>query len=235
MKLLTKKFPDARLYYRDDTHDLSMLEEVWIKGAYDRLFPFGQKAVVVDIGAHNGYFSIYASKKLHRDSAVRAYEPIPANYRILQQNIIENQIQNIDARNLAVANESGRVTIYENSAHTGGHSILRDRVEVYDLSEIRALDVPVESFKNAISVDTAQIDFCKIDCEGAEFEILTYAKSQDLRRVKVYAVEFHEFGGHVVTELTKMYIHHGYKVDYRFSPSKRGIRFGMLWAWQKDD
>lgn len=228
--LLTEKLDGTELYYRGDSHDLSMIHEIWKENCYARHFPFGRAAVVVDVGAHNGYFSIFSARHTDGGSRIYSFEPVEENYDIMIMNVEANGISNIRAENVAVSDRDGFLEMHINPAHTGGHSVLRDRVDVYRPDQIVVRNVPCVAFRNSIPSDVRRIDFCKIDCEGAEFQILSNSPVDALMRVSVFAVEFHEFGGHVVEELVRLFEDIGYKVEYSFSPSNRGIRFGMLWA-----
>lgn len=218
------------LAYRPNTHDKAILDEIWVEHYYDEDFPKGQKAMVVDIGAHNGYFSIYAARQTAVGSRIFAYEPTRDNFAILKHNLESNKIAQVSAHNTAVAGHNGQLELFLNAAHTGGHSVFRERVEVYGPGAARPIQVPCISLDSAFEAIGGPVDFCKIDCEGAEFEILLNASPDSLRRVRVYSIEFHEFGGHVVTELTGLFERHGFKCDASYLPSKRGISFGKLHA-----
>jgi hypothetical protein len=69
-----------------------------------------------------------------------------------------------------------------------------------------------------------------MDCEGAEFEILLNAPASFLRKVAVYAMEFHEFGGHRLSELQDLIRALDNDVECTNTPSRRGIVFGSLLA-----
>lgn len=218
------------MHYRHDTHDRTILSEVWEAGCYSEKFPYGKKAVIVDIGAHNGYFSLYASLKTAPESKIYAFEPVKDNFRILMENLELNGVNNVQANNICVAASSGTLTMYVNTSHTGGHSQYRERIEKYKPDTIEAIECTSITFDQTVPSDTNEIDFCKIDCEGAEFDILLNAPEDFLRKVKVFAMEFHEFGGHKVDELVNLFQRLGLAVTYNYSPSKLGISFGNLLA-----
>jgi len=230
MELLLETFDKIEFYYRPDTHDYSILREVWKGRCYAKYFPFNKKAVIVDIGAHNGYFALFAAKHTHQDSMIYAFEPVKANFDLLCQNIALNGIANIKAKNVAVRSEDGFLTLYINKAHSGGHSVYKERVEVYQPKTIESLNVPCVAFKHILPSNIPKIDFCKIDCEGGEFGILLSASEKQLRRVNVFAIEFHEFGGHTVKELKEIFESIGYIVEILYLPSKLGITYGSLCA-----
>jgi hypothetical protein len=120
--------------------------------------------------------------------------------------------------------------MFHNSANTGGHSTYRERVEKYHLDTIEAVSCPSIALTHTVPSDVADIDFCKLDCEGAEFDILLKSPEDFLKRIKVFAIEFHEFGGHTVRELIELFNRLDYNVTYEFTPSKLGISFGNLHA-----
>ena len=232
-RLLHEEVEGVELYYRDDTHDHSMLEEVWKEKCYSKFFPFGKKAIIIDIGAHNGYFSAFASKNTLEGSKIYAYEPVEENYNILRKNLNENGFKNVEAQNLGISKCDETITLYVNTAHTGGHSIYKERVEKYDVESIEELKLRCTAFKDSIPHDIKKVDYCKIDCEGAEFDILLNTPKEFLKKVSIYAMEFHEFGGNKVGQLETLFKGLGYSVEYSYSPSKRGISFGNFLAWRK--
>lgn len=230
MELPIESIKEARLYYRPDTHDHSILSEIWNEGYYSKHFPFGKKAVVVDIGAHNGYFSVFASMNTAKGSVIYAYEPVRENYDIMLQNLALNNIKNVKAINMGISREGQPLDIYINSAHTGGHSIFRERVEKYDIANIEKIQVQCIPFDRVVPEEVDTVDYCKIDIEGAEFEVLLGASEASLKKINNYAVEFHEFGGYKADDLLALFKHLGYEVQYGYTPSKRGINFGFMSA-----
>jgi FkbM family methyltransferase len=220
----------SSMYYRTDSHDRSIIAEIWEKGSYAAGFPMGRKAVIIDIGAHNGYFSLYAARNSAEGSRIYAFEPVLDNFKILVENLKLNQVEKVSARNICVSGSDGTLTMYVNTAHTGGHSQYRERIEKYRPDTIEEIECDSVAFCHTVPAGVEQIDFCKIDCEGAEFDILLQAPAEFLRKVQVFAIEFHEFGGHKVEELIDLFSRHGYTVSHEFSPSKLGISFGNLLA-----
>lgn len=221
---------NSSMYYRNDSHDRAIISEVWEDGGYSTKFPFGEKAVVVDIGAHNGYFSLFAARNTAAGSRIYAFEPVYENYELLTKNVELNGIGNIFAHNSGVSDSDGTLTIFHNSANTGGHSTYRERVEKYNLDTIDEISCPCVALTHTVPSDVTEIDFCKLDCEGAEFDILLKSPEEFLKKIKVFAIEFHEFGGHKVSELIELFTRLDYVVTHEFTPSKLSISFGNLLA-----
>ena len=142
------------------------------------------KSLVVDIGAHVGVVSMYLAKKYC--CKVEAYEPNPNNYKRLVENIKANGLGYlITAHNCAVTGDGRKVIISANAAgNSGGHNIYGEHGE------------EVESVTLQSIIADRHIDLVKIDCEGAEFEILD---DPEYLRSKVGAIrgEFHAANGNI--------------------------------------
>jgi FkbM family methyltransferase len=231
MQLDRERREGTELLFRPNTHDQSILEETWTKRIYWKGFPSTVKeAVVVDVGAHNGYFSVFAARHTLAGSRVYAFEPVAENFAILQKNLGINDVRNVVARNVAVSCAGEAVKLFVTDAHTGGHSIYSERHATYTSAHVTEVNVPSVAFHESVPHDVDTIDYCKMDCEGAEFEILLNTPASFLRKVAVYALEFHEFGGHRLSELQGLFRALEYDVEYMNTPSRRGIVFGNLLA-----
>ena len=76
--------------------DYRILDEV-IKNASD---------AIIDVGAHIGLFSLYASV-LNPDVPIFAFEPDIDNFLLLKENLKLNNVKNVKAKNLAVSASGG--------------------------------------------------------------------------------------------------------------------------------
>lgn len=227
---------DAQLLYRVGTTDLMMMMEIWASHLYAQNFPRQATGTVLDIGAHNGYFAVYASRHGDATARVIAYEPVPANAELARQNIARNRLANVTLVQAAVAGASGTLTLHLNAKNTGGHSMFRDRVQKESATPAATVAVPSEALTDVFARHViTRCRFMKIDCEGAEFDILLNAPAAILQKVEAICMEFHEFGGHRVDEIVDCLKPLGFDVDYAYSPSQIGIRFGLLTALRKID
>ena len=225
------KLDEVNLLFRGGTDDLSTMMNIFLFGEYCKYFPFKETAKIIDIGAQNGYFSIWAFINTNRGSRIFAYEPAQDNHEIALSNIKNNNISNIRLYNKGVSGRRGELILYLNEKHTVGHSVYKERVMkcgMEKISEISIECVTLEDVFHENEIDNC--DFCKIDCEGAEFDILLNAPEDILQKVKVYSIEFHEFCGHKVDELVNLYKKNNFQVEFGYSPSTLGIRYGMLYA-----
>lgn len=165
--------------------DLYMITSCVISEQYnsEEAFRIGENDVVIDVGAHIGSFSVYAARKAAK-GRVLSFEPDEASYGQFVKNIQANNLKNILAFKEAVGGQPGPRTLYsaklnsaENNFYWGG---ARARsVACGTLSEVFT--------KNGI----ARCDFLKMDCEGAEYEILLNTPIDVLRKIRRIGVECH--------------------------------------------
>lgn len=212
--------------YRDTIilRDLYVNRPYTLKGEY---FPDNEDVCIVDIGAHIGLWSVLIA---HKSKNVRllSYEPHPFNYRCMVCNIGHNRLQNrIKAFNMAVTGTDGRVKLYIDSK-TSIHSIY------FDWTDTDAfIEVPSTTLKK-IFIDNklATIDFLKLDCEGAEYEILFNTPKTYLRKIKKIALEAHLVDGYSISQLKDFLSDCGFDLMHIKGKLERSQIKGMLYAWR---
>jgi FkbM family methyltransferase len=165
--------------------DLGIFHEVWDHERYTAglISTVAQGGTVVDIGAHIGLFSIFASRTLHARRII-SVEPDPANFKLLSKSISANHVENATLVMAAVADESGERRIYTNPSNTGGHSFYARGAPSRLVGAISL----TELFKSS---GVSECSLLKMDCEGAEMEILESAPDELLRIVSAISLEYH--------------------------------------------
>jgi len=154
-------------------------------------------SVVVDIGAHIGAFAIRAAT-LTPDVRVYAYEPSPANYRHLERNIELNGLAGrIVTRQSAVCGTGGRRRLYHDSIGAARHSLFAPSSGRRGFTEVDCVTLTDILDENGID----RCEFLKIDCEGAEYEILLQTPDRCFERVRKMSVEYHSLAGSDVVTL----------------------------------
>lgn len=141
--------------------------------------------VVVDVGAHVGVVSIYLASE-YPGLTVYALEPVPDNYARLVRNIGVNGVAgSVIPINLAVTADGRDVQLSGDLAgNSGGLSI-------YGEGGYPAASATLAELAATYAID--RVALLKIDCEGAEYEILApEVRSPDvLARVGCIRGEFH--------------------------------------------
>jgi FkbM family methyltransferase len=145
---------------------------------------FAPGDTVVDIGAHVGLFSIYLAKR-HPQVRVIALEPDPTNFHNLSQNLVRNRIDNVIAENLAVTRDGRPFPISAPPSNSGGAGGYYSETRGYRHAVVASSTLDDIFAKYEI----ATCKLLKMDCEGAEHEILTGTKVLD--RVQWFSAEFH--------------------------------------------
>lgn len=118
--------------------------------------------VVYDVGAHVGYFAAIARVRTGSGGLVIAFEPRPANARLLQRNMRANQLDRVRVVQAAVGDRNG-VDRFEDRTGAGtGRLAANGRLEVTVLT--------LDDF--AASGDVPLPDLIKVDVEGGELAVL---------------------------------------------------------------
>ncbi|MSQ60469.1 MAG: FkbM family methyltransferase [Betaproteobacteria bacterium] len=134
-------------------------------------------ANVVDIGANVGFFTLFA---IHEFKAQRifAYEPIPANYSQLAKNVAANRLSSVRIFCLGVSGESGAREFRLNSTQEFTTAARIDDLNTSESKDASNLKVDCVDLQTVAGTHVCQpIDLLKLDCEGAEYEILYRGKA----------------------------------------------------------
>ncbi len=172
---------------RPKTTDRGLLNEIWANYLYTpKGFEIKKNDLILDIGAHIGIFSVFASK-FADDGKIYSFEPTPENFKILKENLEFNKIKNIVLINKAVSSKNEKREIILCDANTGGHSFFKIGNDYSKKIKIQTISLDKFVKENKIY----QIDFLKMDCEGAEYEILFSCSKEVLRMIKKISMEYH--------------------------------------------
>lgn len=165
---------ENNLYFRPDTSDQFVMNEIFIADVYD-IKNMNDISVVLDLGANIGAFSSSIVRKFPQCS-VTSVEPEPDNFSVLLKNC--GDIPNITLINKAVWSDSNGVSIV---ADCGGTAVQSgdNSIEVESIS----FDELVKSFDH--------IDVMKMDVEGAEVDIILAASPESLTKIDRITGEFH--------------------------------------------
>jgi FkbM family methyltransferase len=181
---------NSKLYCRIDTNDYFVTHET------DIIDRFGPKEgdIAVDVGAHIGRYTIISSKRVGLNGKVIAIEAHPENYEILRKNIQLNGLTNVISLNYAANSkeEESRLKLYspgEEVGYTIYNTIMSSRANT---REDKFVEVNAATLDNLLlqqqqqnGIGQEQVNWIKVDVEGAEFEVLKGAtnilsKSKDI-------------------------------------------------------
>ena len=204
----------------DGSGDLTgTLAVVFVRREYGDVKRF---RTVVDIGANVGTFALYAAQAAP-DAQIYCFEPEQLNFQLLQRNIDGNGLeQRISAFRCAVASTNDRRDL------AVGASLLNSFHMQSEGAEIQSVDCLTLSDILAIH-QLHTIDLLKINCEGAEYEILQACPSYVFDRIANIRLEYHNLddNGRNGESLSRYLQTRGYKIE-RFTRYLN--RSGFIWA-----
>jgi len=144
--------------------------------------------VAVDCGAHIGYHTLLLAKLVGASGKVYAFEPLPENFAVLCENVAINGYRNVTAENKAVAEQTGCLRLARGQWQPNDRDPL---TSVSRLSEEGDLEVAVVALDDYFA--DKQVDFIKVDVEGAEARVLEGARSLLRRCRPTLIVSVHGF------------------------------------------
>ena len=129
-------------------------------------------AIVYDVGANAGFFTLLASRLTGETGRVFAFEPLPRNLELLREHVRLNHATNVTVMPLAVGagTSSARFLIGENPSQ-GGLSLSASETPYYG-----EIEVAMDSLDHIVESGTVpRPDFIKMDIEGGEDNALAGA------------------------------------------------------------
>ncbi len=206
---------------RPELNELGTVDDIFVRGEYKTAaYTIGEGAIVLDIGANIGAFSLFAA---HRGARVYAYEPTPGTYARLRKNIeLNNVTQRVTALQNAVAGNAGKRELFLHPAVSGANTIAPYREHLDFVESGKGVLVEAVTLDDVFKANgIGQCDFLKLDCEGAEFEILRAASRETLARIRHIAMEYHRDPA----ELRRILRAAGFEVVVRPTDGNSGFLF----------
>ena len=142
---------------------------------------------MIDGGANIGLATIYL-KKIYPEAEIVAFEPDPKIFRILKHNTSAFGLQNVELVQKGLWNKESILDFWSEGADGGFYT---------DLDNSRPKSHSIET-TSLIPFLNKQVDFLKLDIEGAETVVLRDIKD-DLVKVDRIFVEYHSFVNHPQT------------------------------------
>jgi FkbM family methyltransferase len=209
--------------------ELNIAKEIFIERAYSNFFPFYEKGVILDVGAHFGYFSLFASVNAPK-SKIISLEPSSDNFNVLEKNIKINKISNIQAFNLGVSDKTGETSLFISKSKN--HSIFdssKNRLSSCKKEEIKVISLEDLLKKSNVS----NVDFMKMDCEGSEYPLLFNTTKNTFKKIKTISLEFHDVKDEHYTglRLRNFLKKQGYNiVKFDYNVTHKNINYGRMIA-----
>ena len=144
--------------------------------------------IVIDIGAHIGLYTIISSKRVGANGKVVAIEADPENFEMLTSNIKLNQLTNVIPLNYAVYSKETKLKLYLPSGGESGFTKYNTIMPNWINTQEKFVEVNANTLDYLLQLNEIrqeEVNWIKIDVEGAEFEVLKGAtnvlsKSKDI-------------------------------------------------------
>jgi len=176
---------------------------------------------IVDIGGGLGDFTLYASQIA--DSIVHAYEPFPESRELLYENLKQNAVNGVIVYEDAVGAHVGELHLTTATGVAVRHSTAQDA----ETADLTVQSIPLSHVIERL--DNHHIDFLKMDCEGAEYDILLNADDATLGAISHICMEYHDsLTQHTHQELAHFLSEKGFDVVTYRNPAHTDI--GFLYA-----
>ncbi len=170
------KFNGLTIYCRDLLSFYMAAKDIFLHRIYD----FKAKTdspVVIDGGGHIGLFTLFVKQK-YPNAKITTFEPDKKSLEFLRKNLQVNSFNDVKIVEAGLYKNSGEVSF--NSNNSDGSSIY---------SKEKNATINVVRLSEYIDCD---IDFLKLNIEGAELDVISEAASK-LQRVKEMVIEYHGF------------------------------------------
>jgi FkbM family methyltransferase len=174
----------------------SMLSKMIYKGFEKEELEFVKSVlnegdVFIDVGANIGLYTLIASRRVGNTGKVISFEPSPVSFKRLNENIVLNNLENTDSRNIGLSNQIGTLKFHmSNNGYDAWDSFAYTSATDKSLKNI---DVPVSTLDSEISgIEKEKIKLIKIDVEGWEKFVLNGAKDILTQYAPLLMIEFTE-------------------------------------------
>jgi len=153
---------------------------------------------ILDGGSHMG-ISILYFKSIYPAARITGFEPDPAIFGLLQENISTNQLDGVELVNAGLGTMAGTASFLPDGDQ-GGRVINAD-------GTVKIRLVPLADYL------AEPVDFLKLNIEGAEWDVLQVCEDR-LRQVREMVIEYHHLPGLPRTLHNILTLLHRQRFDY---------------------
>lgn len=169
-----------RIYLSEHPHDIITIFVVFVRKDYGEIPSHGS---VIDIGANIGVFSLYAA---HCGKALQvfAYEPNSESFQYLLENIKANRLEQVIVPHRLAVTGGCNGTVRFPRKSSMYNAIIEGESDT-DFEEVETTSLPM------MLSGIEKIDLLKLDCEGAEYDILMESDQNVFDRISAIRMEYH--------------------------------------------
>ena len=180
------------------------------------LFCPAEGNIVIDVGAHIGLYTILGAKYVGSSGKVISIEPHPGNFEILKRNINLNGLTNAIAINYAAYSHKTSAKLYlpqEQSGYTIYTTLMANRANNYN-KFLTVSTITLDDLLKMMSVNGADVNWIKIDVEGAELEVLRGASNILIESKNIFLlIEIHNLD--LYKKIVELVFTYGFKIEFQ--------------------
>ncbi len=211
----TTKLQNFTIHYHNQEEFHELKNEIFIQRIYD-LNIESENLWVIDAGAHIGLSTVYF-KKMFPQAKIIAIEPHPVNYQLLEQNIWENNLNNVETYQVALAQTAGQAEFHADTefdwfstASLHPHAWSGEQ----QTENITVTTQTLSFFLNKIKAETKNpFIFLKLDIEGMEQKVLMSLHDQ-VSQIQSMMIEFHTHPSQKLAQLQKFLEDHQFQLTF---------------------
>ena len=141
-----------------------VFEEEETEMFYRILSCFPENACVFDIGANIGYYSMFCRAWFPKMS-IHAFEPSPAAFNALEENISLNNFEGIAANNFGLFDKEQTIELYA-PEELSGYTSINNILNLKECGKVKCRVTTLDAYVEEAGI--RRVDFIKCDVEGAE-------------------------------------------------------------------
>lgn len=172
-RILNNRYIEKKIY------NFRMILDINDKGLSRTLLLFGERELeqkyiiekiiepkmkILDLGSNIGYYALIFLKKINKNNIILV-EPSPSNFELLKKNLILNNYQQVDAKQLAISDTDGKKDFFISEMS----NLNTFHINKKDLSKYKKISVDSLSLESLLK--EKQIDLIRMDIEGHEVSI----------------------------------------------------------------
>lgn len=169
--------------------------------------------VVIDIGAHFGYFTLLASSLIGYNGKVMSIEPAKGSFDLLRKNIAGKD--NINIFHRAISDMEETVSFFEFPVLYSEYNALS--IDQFEQEEWIKKHPPEKTKVQAVTIDSFAAEYkvqptlIKIDVEGAEVQAIRGGGATWADGAPIVVMEYLTHSGDSYKKATAIMLEHGYR------------------------
>ena len=214
--------------YVESSEEFFIIKEVFIEKDYNLLS--NENFVVFDIGMNIGISSLFFALQKNV-TQIYSFEPVVPTYNqaVYNRNLNPSCAAKIAAFNFGLGGATRVEKVLYNAQAKGNCGIRLDASLVLDKNNAAEIEIQIknigEILPDLLAKHANQKKVLKIDCEGAEYEILEKLSQLNLLAdVDVLLIEWHDKGAKILEDLL---IANDFKVISRYLTSITGMIYAF--------